>query len=114
MKGMHMMSSKGLSALVAMACVAAAGAALAAPGPNQACAALAERAGEAVGLKKQGQSADQAVADLSSRPVPASVPADQHGFYKSKLPGAARFAFMAGMSADGTAEFYLKQCLKGS
>ena len=109
-----MMSNKGLSTLVAMVCLATAGAARAAPGPKEACAALADRAGQAVGLKKQGQSADQAVADLASRPVPASVPADQHGFYKSKLPGAVRFALMAGMSADGTVQFYLKQCLKGS
>ena len=36
------------------------------------------------------------------------------GFYKGQLPGAARFAYMAGLSGDGTAKFYLKQCRIGS
>ncbi|MEZ5703140.1 MAG: hypothetical protein R3E42_16045 [Burkholderiaceae bacterium] len=109
-----MTSKTWLIPWMAAAALASASAALAAPGPKEACGALAERAAEAVALKKQGQSADQAVSAFASQPVPASVPAAQHGFYQAKLPGATRFAFMAGMSADGAAQFYLKQCLKGS
>ena len=47
-------------------------------------------------------------------PVPGSVPSAQHDFYQSKLSPAIKFAYMAGMSGDGTAAFYLKQCLQGS
>lgn len=91
-----------------------AGLALAAPGPEEACQALSERTREAAALKKQVQSEDEAVESLSSKPVPDSVPAAQHDFYKSKLPPAIRFAYTGGMSGDGTAQFYLKQCLTGS
>lgn len=90
------------------------GLALAAPGPKEACQAIAEQAREAVAMKKQGLAVDKAVAQLAAKPVPDSIPSAQHGFYKSKLPGALRFAYMGGMSGDGTAAFYLKQCLQGS
>lgn len=90
------------------------GLALAAPGPEEACHALAKQTREAVALKKQGQPVDKTVASLSAQPVPDSVPAAQHGFYKTKLTPAIRFAYMAGMSGDGMAQFYLKQCRQGS
>ncbi len=100
--------------LSAVLCVSGAGAALAAPGPQEACQALSERAREAATLKKGGMAVDKAVESLSSLAVPDSVPAAQHDFYKAKLPGAIRFAYMAGMSGDGLVKFYLKQCLQGS
>lgn len=90
------------------------GLALAAPGPEEACQALAKQTREAVALKKQGQSVVQAVGSLSAQPVPHSVPAAQHDFYKTKLPPAIRFAYMGGISGDGVAQFYLKQCRQGS
>jgi hypothetical protein len=91
-----------------------AGVASAAPGPEAACQALSAQVREAVALKKQGTAVGSAVDAVSAQPVPASVPADQHSFYQAKLPGATRFAFMAGMSGDDAAAFYLKQCLQGS
>jgi hypothetical protein len=90
------------------------GAALAAPGPEAACNALAEQARQALVLKKQGLALDKAITVLSSQPVPDSVPAGQADFFRNHLPGAARFAYVAGMSSDGTAQYYLKQCLKGA
>lgn len=90
------------------------GLAWAAPGPQEACQALSERTREAATLKKQGLAVDKAVETLSSQPAPGDLPAAQQTFYKAKLPGATRFAYMARMSADGTAQFYLKQCLQGS
>lgn len=103
-----------LSVLSAVLLASGVGLAQAAPGPDEACQALAEETREAVVLKKQGIPVAKAVDSLSSKPVPDSVPAAQHDFYKSKLPGATRFAYMAGMSGDGMAKFYLKQCLQGS
>lgn len=90
------------------------GLALAAPGPEEACHALSERAREAVSMKKQGLPVGKAIAQLSSQLVPDSIPPAQHSFYKEKLSGATRFAYMAGMSGDGTAQYYLKQCMQGS
>jgi hypothetical protein len=90
------------------------GLALAAPGPEEACQALSERAREAAAQKKAGTPVGKAVDTLSALAVPDSVPAAQHDFYKAKLPGAIRFAYMAGMSGDGLVKFYLKQCLQGS
>ena len=90
------------------------GAALAAPGPEAACNALAEQARQALVLKKQGLALDKAIAALSSQPIPDTVPAGQADFFSKHLPGAARFAYVAGMSSDGTAQYYLKQCLKGA
>jgi hypothetical protein len=92
------------------------GAALAAPGPGPeaACNALAEQTRQAVVLKTQGFPVEKAIMVLSSQPVPGTVPADQASFFKQQLPGAARFAYMSGMSGDGTARFYLKQCRIGS
>ena len=107
------MMSKPL-ALSAVLFLAGTASALAAPGPQAACQALSERTREAVALKQQGTPVAKAVDSLSSKPVPDSVPAAQHDFYKRKLPGATRFAYMGGMSGDGTAQFYLKQCLQGS
>ncbi len=101
-------------ALSVLAWVSCAGPALAAPGPQEACQAISEQTREAVALKKQGMAVDKAVTQLSAQPVPGSVPSAQHDFYKSKLPGATRFAYMAGMSGEGAAAFYLKQCLQGS
>ena len=88
--------------------------ALAAPGPQEACQAIATHTREAVALKKQGMAVNKAVTQLSAQSVPGSVPSAQHDFYKSKLPGAVRFAYMAGMSGEGVAAFYLKQCLQGA
>lgn len=90
------------------------GAALAAPGPEAACNALAEQARQALVLKKQGLALDKAIAALSSQPIPDTVPAGQADFFSQRLPGAVRFAYVAGMSSDGTAQYYLKQCLKGA
>ena len=90
------------------------GVAQAAPGPEEACLALSERAREAVGLKKKAVPVNKAVAAQSSEPVPEGVPSAQHTFHKEKLPGVIRLAYMAGMSADGSAQFYLKQCRQGS
>ncbi|MCO5108120.1 MAG: hypothetical protein M9907_13685 [Burkholderiaceae bacterium] len=91
------------------------GAVLAAgPGPEAACNALAEETRSAVVLKKQGLPVDEAIKVLSSKPVPDTVPPEQADFFKKQLPGAARFAYMAGISADGAAKFYLKQCRIGS
>lgn len=91
------------------------GAALAAgPGPEAACNELAEQTRQAVVLKKQGLPVDTAIKVLSSKPVPDTVPPEQADFYKGQLPGAARFAYMAGISGDGTAKFCLKQCRIGS
>ena len=87
---------------------------LAAPGPEAACNALAEQARQALVLKKQGLALDKAIAALSSQPIPDTVPAGQADFFSKHLPGAARFAYVAGMSSDGTAQYYLKQCLKGA
>lgn len=84
------------------------------PGPEAACAALAERARQAVVLKKQGLPIDKAITVLSSQPAPDTVPEEQREFYRQQLPGAARFAYAAGMSSDGAAQFYVKQCRKGS
>ena len=100
-----------LSALVWVSC---AGPALAAPGPEEACQAISMQTREAVALKQQGMAVDKAVKQLSALPVPGSIPAAQRDFYQSKLPGAVRFAYMAGMSGEGVAAFYLKQCLQGS
>lgn len=101
-------------ALFAVLWVSITGSALAAPGPQEACQAISEHSREAVALKKQGVAVDKAVAQISALPVPGSVPSAQHGFYQSKLPGAIKLAYMAGMSGEGTAAFYLKQCLQGS
>lgn len=101
-------------ALSAVLFVSTTGSALAAPGPQEACQAISEHAREAVALKKQGIAVDKAVARFSAMPVPGSVPSAQHDFYQSKLSPAIKFAYMAGMSGDGTAAFYLKQCLQGS
>lgn len=90
------------------------GAAVAAPGPEAACNALAEQARQALVLKKQGLALDKAITMLSSQPIPDTLPAGQAGFFRNHLPGAARFAYVAGMSSDGTAQYYLKQCLKGA
>lgn len=84
------------------------------PGPEAACNALAERTRQAVILKKQGLPVDQAIKVLTSQAVPETVPPEQAEFYKKQLPGAARFAYMSGISIDGTANFYLKQCRIGS
>ena len=84
------------------------------PGPEAACNALAERTRQAVILKKQGLPVDKAIKVLSSQEVPDTVPPVQSDFYKKQLPGAARFAYMSGLSIDGTARFYLKQCRIGS
>lgn len=95
--------------------MAAFGTALAAgPGPEAACNALAEETRSAVVLKQQGHPVDTAIRILSSKPVPSTVPPEQVEFYKKQLPGAARFAYMAKMSGDGTARFYQKQCRIGS
>jgi len=106
----------GLATLLAVLLSAAAvGAASAAgAGPEAACNALAEETRSAVVLKQQGHPVDTAIRILSSKPVPDTVPPDQVAFYKKQLPGAARFAYMAKMSGDGTAKFYLKQCRIGS
>ncbi|QCB47872.1 hypothetical protein [Hydrogenophaga sp. PAMC20947] len=107
------MKSKTI-ALSAFLVVSGIGSALAAPGPEAACQALSEQTREAVALKKQGLAVDKAVAQLSAQPVPGNIPSAQHDFYKTKLPGATRFAYMGRMSGDGMAQFYLKQCLQGS
>lgn len=90
------------------------GASLAAPGPEAACIALAQQARQALVLKKQGLAVDKAIMVLSSQPVPEAVPPEQVGYYKQQLPGAARFAYVAGMSGDGAAQYYVKECRKGS
>ena len=101
-------------ALSALLWVSGVGLAWGAPGPQAACQALAEQTREAVALKQQGLAVDKAVARLSMQPPPDSVPAAQQDFYQGKLSGATRFAYMAGMSGEGAAAFYLKQCLQGS
>jgi len=92
--------------------------ALAAPGlgagPEPACSALSELTRQAVALKKQGVPVDKAITVLSSQPAPDIVPPGQLEFYRKQLPGAARFAYVAGMSGDGAARYYLDQCRKGS
>ena len=62
----------------------------------------------------EGLPVDKAIKVLSSQAVPDTVPPVQSDFYKKQLPGAARFAYMSGLSIDGTARFYLKQCRIGS
>jgi hypothetical protein len=51
---------------------------------------------------------------LSSQHIPDTVPAGQVDFFSKHLPGAVRFAYVAGMSSDSTAQYYLKQCLEGA
>ncbi len=84
------------------------------PGPEAACNALAEQTRQALVLKKQGLPLDKAIMVLSSHAVPDTVPPEQVALYKERLPGAARFAYVAGMSGDGAPQYYVKQCRNGS
>lgn len=87
----------------------------AAPGPQAACKALAARVAQAVNLKKDGVAAEKALADLSALSTGDAVPAgDEAGFFSKRLPSAVRFAYVAGMSPENAAAYYLKQCRIGS
>lgn len=103
-------------AFAAVATLAALGAAWASPwpGPEAVCAARAGRTRQALVLKQHGLTVDRAIAVLSSQPAGDAVSPDQLEFFPKQLPGAACLAYAAGMSGDGTARYYLKQCRKGS
>ena len=107
------MKRKAIGLAVVLSATAA-GAALAAPGPEAACHALAEQTRQALAMKKQGLPVDKAITALASQPVPGTVPPEQVAFYTERLPGAARFAYVEGMSGDDAAEYYVKQCRKGA
>lgn len=94
--------------------IAAASLALARPGPEPACQALAARVGQAVALKKQGVPIDKAVATLSARTSEDGIPGGgQAAYFDRQLPAAVRFAYVAGMGAENATAYYLKQCRMG-
>jgi hypothetical protein len=101
-------------AVFGAAAIALSSLALARPGPEPACQALAARVGQAVVLKAKGTPIDKAVASLSARtPEDASLDGAQAAYFDRQLPGAVRFAYVAGMSADSATSYYLKQCRMG-
>lgn len=107
----RLVAAVGCSALLAMAALQA----RAAPGPEAACKSLAARVEQAVNLKKQGTAAEKAVAELTALPAGDTVPAgEQTAYYSRQLPNAVRFAYVAGMSPENAAAYYLKQCRIGS
>jgi hypothetical protein len=110
---------RGPGILAVLACAAllsmTALAARAASGPEAACKALAARVEQAVKLKKQGTTAEKAFAELSALPAgDAVLPGDQAAYFGKQLPGAVRFAYVAGMSPENAAAYYLKQCRIGA
>lgn len=109
--GSRVVAALGCAALLAMTALQA----RAAPGPEAACKALAARVEQAVNLKKQGMSAEKALAELSALPISDAVPSgDQTAYYGKQLPSAVRFAYVAGMSPESASAYYLKQCRIGS
>lgn len=109
--GTRILAALGGAALLAMASLPV----RAAPGPEAACKALSARVEQAVNLKKQGTSAEKALAELSALPIGDAVPSgDQTAYYWKQLPSAVRFAYVAGMSPENASAYYLKQCRIGS
>jgi hypothetical protein len=109
--GSRIVAALGCAALLATSALPA----RAAPGPEAACKALAARVEQAVSLKKQGQSAEKALAELSALPIDRAVPSgDQAAYYRKQLPSAVRFAYVAGMSPESASAYYLKQCRIGA
>lgn len=101
-------------AVIGAPAVFAASLVMARPGPAVACEALAARVGQAVALKKQGAPIDKAVASLSARTIEDGIPeAEQAAYFDRQLPGAVRFAYVAGMGAENATAYYLKQCRMG-
>lgn len=94
--------------------IAAASLAIARPAPEATCQALAARVGQAVVLKSKGTPIDKAVASLSARtPEDGSLDDAQAAYFDRQLPGAVRFAYVAGMSVENATAYYLKQCRMG-
>jgi hypothetical protein len=88
--------------------------AMARPASEAACRALAARVGQAVELKAKGTPIDKAVSGLSARTPEDGILGDaQAAYFDRQLPGAVRFAYVAGMSAGNATAYYLKQCRTG-
>ena len=72
------------------------------------------RAGKAVGLKQQGVPLEKALPALSARNAEDGIPdGEQAAYFDRQLPGAVRFAYVAGMNAETATAYYLKQCRTG-
>lgn len=85
--------------------------ALAGEAADPLCQALSERVAEAVILKSEGVSVNDAISQLSHLPNATEV---NPAIFNKRIKGAIRVAYMMGMSPENSAEYYLTQCQIGS